>query len=341
MAGARKPARSATPRPEGTSEASDPCCVYGVHGPDDFLRRQAIDDIADEIFAGQPPPMARLDYDGPGAELAEVLDEVRTLSFLAHRRLVIVHDADPFISKHREALERYLESPSEMGTLVLVCKTLNRQWRLTKAIAKRGRLIECKPPPPWQRDKWVVQRAQQAYAKRMDVPTAQVLVDLVGDDMAALDAELSKLAIYVGDRDAITARDVEALVGLSRPEKVFGMTDAIAQGDAAAALKVWRQTLATDSQAVHRAIGGVAWGVRQMLTAKTQGARGVNPSSSKAAAGFAVEQLHDMLVQLLSADVSSKTGAGSVDSAMERFIIQQCRARAGASRSRPAANPRR
>jgi DNA polymerase-3 subunit delta len=271
--------------------------------------------------------MSRIEIDGPDAELADVLDELRTLPFLADVRMVVVRDADPFISRYREHLERYVAEPSETGVLVLVCKVMNKQWRLTKAIQKIGLLMPCKAPPPWDRDKWLVARARQAYGKQLDRTAARALTELAGDDMATLDAELAKLAIYVGDRDGITDADAEALVGLSRPENVFRMTEAIAAHDAATAIRLWRQTLATDKQAAFRAVGGVAWAVRQMIAAKQGVSSGANPMIRRGASRFTLEQLHDMLVQLLAADVASKTGLGPAESGVEKFIVRQCTGR--------------
>ena len=315
---------SAQESPPGRAVGHGPCPVYAVYGPDDFLRREALREITVEVLGAEPPPMARADFNGPEADLADVLDEARTLPFLAEVRLVVVHDADALITKHREALERYVGAPSTTGTLVLICKVMNKQWRLTKAIQKAGRLIECKPPPPWERDKWVAGRAGQAYGKKMTAQTAQTLVAMAGDDMASLDAELAKLSIYVGQRDTIDGADVGALVGLTRPETVFRMTDALADGDAATALAVWRQTLATDTQAVYRAVGGIAWAVRQMIAVKRGTPRGASRSTSRAAGRFTLEQLQAMLVQLLAADVAGKTGLGSVEAAIEKFVVRQC-----------------
>jgi DNA polymerase-3 subunit delta len=301
--------------------------VIAVYGPDDFLRRQAIEGIEAAVLGHPAPPMSLIDFNGLTAELAEVLDEVRTLPFLAGVRLVIVHDADAFITRHREALERYAQAPSPTGVLVLVCKVMNKQWRLTKAIEKVGELIECKAPPPWKRGEWVRGRAREAYGKTIGSSAAEALVELAGEDMASLDSELSKLAIYVGDRTTISATDVEDLVGLTRPENVFRITDAIAQGDAATAMSLWRQTLATDSQAAFRAVGGLAWAVRQAIAAKTGASAAGGRRGALVASRFTLEQLHDMLVELLMADVASKTGVGTIQSAIERFIVRQCQVR--------------
>jgi len=301
--------------------------VYAIYGPDEFLRRQAIEGVIHEVLGDEPPPMALIEVEGPKVALAEVLDELRTLPFLSDRRLVVVREADAFISAHREALERYVASPCSTGVLVLISDVMNKQWRVTRAIQQIGRLIECKAPPPWERTQWLMGRASQAYGKRLEPIAAQALVDLVGGEMAGLDAELVKLTLYVGDRELITTQDVEDLVGYTRPENVFRMTDALAQKDAATCLRLWRQTLATDDQAAYKAIGGLAWAVRQMMAAKEPGRTGTHASMTRSAAAFSLRQLQDILMRLLAADVGSKTGLGTVDSAIEKLVVEQCMAR--------------
>jgi DNA polymerase III subunit delta len=298
--------------------------VYAVYGPDEFLRRQAIARIVRETLGKEPPPMAMTEVEGPKAMLAEVLDDLRTLPFLADRRLLIVQDADAFITAHREALERYVAAPSATGVLVLVCDVMNRQWRLAKAILEVGSLVECKAPPPRERSRWLTSRASQEYGKKLPPSAAEALLELVGTDMASLDGELAKLAIYVGDRDSIEAADVDDLVGFTRPENIFRMTDALAERNADACFRIWRQTLATDKEAAFRAIGGLAWAVRQLMAAKDPGRSNVNPYTARSAARFSLPQLNDMLLQLLAADLASKTGLGTVESAVEKLVVKFC-----------------
>ena len=83
-----------------------------------------------------------------------------------------------------------------------------------------------------------------------------MLREHVGDAPGLLDAELGKLAIYVGERVEITAADIAALTGRHREEKVFAVTDAMSSGDTQTALRQWEQVLATDRAAPARAIAG-------------------------------------------------------------------------------------
>src|SRR5438132_14136540 len=92
--------------------------VYVVHGPEAFLKRQALTEILDRLLAGSDRSLALNEYDGSGSvELASVLDDLRTLPFLSERRVVLVRDADAFLTRYRQELEEYLESPSPSGVL--------------------------------------------------------------------------------------------------------------------------------------------------------------------------------------------------------------------------------
>ena len=68
-------------------------------------------------------------------ELSEVLDELRTLPFLAEKRVVVLKDADKFVSEHRAALENYFDEPSKTGVLILTVE----KWMKTTKLAKKTR----------------------------------------------------------------------------------------------------------------------------------------------------------------------------------------------------------
>ena len=74
--------------------------VYALVGSDSFLQLQTLR----EILAEMPPDVQRVDVDGERAELAEVLDELRSYAMFGGAKLVVVRDADAFISRFREQL---------------------------------------------------------------------------------------------------------------------------------------------------------------------------------------------------------------------------------------------
>ncbi len=214
-----------------------------------------------------------VEYDGGrkpdqgGPSLAAVLDDLATLPLLAPRRVVLVREADPFITAHREALERYLTKPPPAGTLILECRSFPRTTRLFKAAtAVGGQIVECKHLMGRALLDFVISHAR-SLEKRLSAGAARRIVELTGTDTGLLAAEVEKLALYVGDRPAISEEDVADLVAPTREEKVFSAVEAAAGGRSYEALRLWRQVLETDPEAVYKALGGLTWKLRQWLTA--------------------------------------------------------------------------
>jgi DNA polymerase-3 subunit delta len=307
--------------------------VYAVCGPDAFRKYETVDALCRSLTAerGADAPTR---YDGEDVELAEVLDEVRTFSLLGGLRVVVVEAADEFITRHRPALERYCAEPANSGVLIFVCKSLPTNTKLAKIIATSGEVVRFEPLKGAAVTSWITARAQSAYGKRIDSATANRLRELVGGEAGTLDAELSKLAIYVRERPQIALSDIEALVGRSREEEIWGVLDALASGQTARALTLWEQVLATDRAAEHRAVGALAWGVRKLLDLKIQAERGA-PVGVLARQAFTtpdvmalrlkrvtVKQLQEQLCDLLEADLASKTGLAEVPTAIERFLVK-------------------
>ncbi len=306
--------------------------VYAVVGNDRFLRSEALARLLGTLEP-ETDGMGPTTFDGERAELADVLDEARTMSLLGGRRLVVVDEADDFVSKYRDRLEAYVASPADAGVILLVCSSMPKTTRLYKAIAASGEIVTCEAPKRNEVAGWITARAKAVYGKTIEPAGVARLRDHIGDVLGSLDAELGKLAAYAGTRSVITAADVDALVGQHREETVFAVVDAMAVGDARTALGLWEQVLATDRAAPGRAIAGLAFGVRKMLSARRE-LDGGAPLGNIARMLFtspdvarermervSVRTLEDQLSDLCEADLAIKTGAATLEGTIEEFIV--------------------
>jgi DNA polymerase-3 subunit delta len=206
----------------------EPKPVYVLHGDEDFLKRQVTVALRERILGSDADAMGLSTYEGDKADFSVVRGELETLPFLSARRLVIVDKADPFVSRHRLALENYVARPSATGVLVLDVASWPATTKLAKALDTNS-TITCKALTAQRLPEWCIQRAA-VHGKQLAAPAARLLVDLVGTEMGLLDQELAKLAVYVGEAKRIEADDVDKLVGQSRAEQVWIIFDAIANG---------------------------------------------------------------------------------------------------------------
>jgi len=304
--------------------------VYAIVSADRFLRGEALAALVSHMGDEVNPP-AR--YDGATACLADVLDEARTFSLLGGRNVVVVEDADKFVTEHRGSLERYCKKPADSGTLVLLCKSMPKSTKLHKIIAREGHVIHRDPPSSREITGWAADRARSVYGKRLGPGAAARLREHLGDTPGPIDAELAKLSSYVGERKEITVEDIAQLTGQLREEKSFAVIDAIASADPATALAHWEQVLATNRAAPAIAVGGLSYSVRKLLEARLQFDRGVSAAALSrqlfVSADVAQRRLQrcdpkmlkTMQRDLLAVDIAVKTGRSTVAVAIEKFIV--------------------
>jgi DNA polymerase-3 subunit delta len=214
--------------------------VYVLLGDEDFLKRRCREAIIKLAVGDADADFAVSAYPGDKLDFSTVRNDLDTLAFLAPVRIVCVDQADPFVSEHRESLEKYVAAPSKVGVLILDVKTFPDNTRLAKALPDAAKLA-CKAPPPANLPPWCVRWAKAGHGKKLSGDAAELLVELVGPAMGLLDQELAKLAVSVGATAEITADYVDKLVGRSRAANVFHIMDAIGDGKPAAALTILGQ----------------------------------------------------------------------------------------------------
>ena len=159
---------------------------------------------------------------------------------------------------------------------------------------------------------------------------ARVLVDLIGEDLGRMDNEMAKLAIEAdGAKQPVTAERVASSVAFQREQEMWDLSNALASGDAAEALRRWRhfvqldplpssarsrgwacgwRTSAAPSAATH---GRSVWKYKDRLPQMMRTSRQLGPVGPRPAL--------DLLAEI---DHQSKTGVGDAAANVERFILQ-------------------
>lgn len=192
------------------------------------------------------------------ADLQTVTDELRTISMWSDRRLVIVEDADEFVTKYRGGLEKYVEKPAKKSVFVLAVKTWAKTTRLAKQVAASGLDVDCSELKGPQLLKWLQDTAKDTYGQALSRDAAVLMIELVGPELGMLDQELSKLASYVGAGEKIEQEHVRTLVGGWATETTWEMTDAVRDDDLNSAINALDKLL-TAGEAGPKLLGGISY----------------------------------------------------------------------------------
>ena len=169
-----------------STTADVPAGVCPVFGGERFLKRLAIkhmtgggDDESSEYSVTQ--------LEGDQATWADVNDELSTRSLFGGDgpKIVVVDDADKFVSNYRDRLEDFQSAKDKSGVLVLIVSKWASNTRLYKTIHKSGLQIRCdapmrgksKQPDQGAIQKWLIARAKAEYKFTLPAAGAATLIE--------------------------------------------------------------------------------------------------------------------------------------------------------------------
>lgn len=216
--------------------------VYTVLAKEAFARKQATDRLIALVLKEEKSPELSLHiFDGDKHPVETILQELETVSFFSKKRVLIIHGADSFDKASTLKLENYCSSPNRSVCLVFTAVSLNRATTFYKKLEKVGIVLDIPEEKPWEKEKtlvdWLQKEAQQ-QGKQLSQQVSQMLVKQLGADQMLLSTELSKLICYVGDRKAITEKDVGDLSPTTNLENGWQLGEAIFRRDLTSALRI-------------------------------------------------------------------------------------------------------
>ncbi|MBI5830952.1 MAG: DNA polymerase III subunit delta [Armatimonadetes bacterium] len=218
--------------------------VYLFCGADDFQREQVMRRVLSKLVPAEFRDTSLTSFDGDDVTAQRVASELEATGFRfddAPRRVVLVRDA-PYFDKGKTDDAEILVKRLESGLMDDVCLVLesrgavDRQRRLSKAIAARGKILEF-PALANEGDADKLLRGRLGRAgKFMSRSTVQALVERCGLDAQRLTNEVEKLIAYVGEREEIDVDDVRHMVAATAELSVFDLVDAVGRREARHAL---------------------------------------------------------------------------------------------------------
>jgi DNA polymerase III subunit delta len=317
--------------------ATDP--VYLIVGDDDHEKSALALALGEMIEDGlRAFNVERLYASDRNVTPSSVVEAARTLPMLAPRRVIIVLHAEALVAPRRNRatepsdededsssepvapLLDYLAAPVPSTTLTFVFSApepgqppdsipLAKNLKITKALLKAATLVVCsgldggKDPARW------VQEQVRSARLEIDGQALRRLLQLSGDDVGRLRADVAKLLLFAAGQPRITLDHVSAVVGAPVYHgDDWALVRAIERGDAGAALR--ELAAALDHGGVpFQILGQLGYAIR------TPPPRGRFPARRVPAAVDA----------LFRTDIAMKSSGGDPKVLLERLIVELCR----------------
>jgi DNA polymerase-3 subunit delta len=210
--------------------------LYFFYGDEPYLIQQAVQYLKVCALHGTIPDFNFSSYYAADAEISQVRDEVETLPMMAARRVVILREVQDLSDREWDQLTPLFESPVDSTVFVLVGGKIDKRKRFFKHLLDASVMVEFKKPFENQIPGWI-KHICKAHGITISEEAVQLLHRLVGNQLTEIEAEVKKLAEYVGDKKHAELEDVAQCVSRKREENVFELADSIASGDRVNALE--------------------------------------------------------------------------------------------------------
>ena len=133
------------------------------------------------------------------------------------------------------------------NTLILIAEAVDKRKKLYKYILEHGVVldlaIDSGGSASAKRDqekvlKELIHDTLAKYDKKIDPSTLPVLLERVGFHPVAAVMETEKLALYVADRKTIKRDDIDAIIGRTREEALYELTESVTSGKLVDGLRI-------------------------------------------------------------------------------------------------------
>jgi len=287
--------------------------------------------------------------------LLDVIDDARSMSLFAPKRLIWVASAESALPRGRaklsenpgvKALAAYVEDPTPAVVLVLEAsrfelagegkKKLERVRKFYSPIPNQG-VVEFPQYGPAQALRLAGQLAERA-GLRVGPGELGLLVEAVGADASRIAVEIEKLRLFAGEDGVIGAEDIAKLVPSARATTIFELVGALGRGDRRVALELL-DTLVRDGEYLPLALSFLETQFRHALVAQEMGLR--NPKQIQdyfqrsgariwfrkaqeihhTAGAFSAAQLKAAVTKIHGADKGLRDARPDDRTIMEKFVL--------------------
>ena len=322
-------------------ESGTPHPVYFLYGEEDFFQRELVAALTRRWITPENRDFNLETFEARNSTVHEWIGACKTLSFFGGEKLVIVRGLDEF--KWEDAnvppLLDYVSDPVPEACLVLTARKADRKRKIYKGLTKIKGAGECTAPRDAALIPWLRNRAK-ASGRTLSAGAARLMIERVGPKPGLLASELEKVITFTGKAQSINEQAVVEVVGETKLEKIFDLTDALKAKNPSKALRILRNHLEHGEQPV-QLLGMIAWQFRMIWEAKHHQTTGTPPSRIAQKMGiapfqaeqalrftgkFSEGQLRDGFRSLSRADRELKSSGKAPEGILETLVLKLCSA---------------
>jgi len=224
--------------------------IYYFFGEDSFNIDAAVKSVENAVGPFISSDFDRETFYSENKNLSDVLSIASSFPFGTGKKLLILKEAEKF--KDKKPLKDYAVSPPDFTVLVIIHNgtITNISSEPFKTLSANNFLFESKELKGKALVEWIVTYTESA-GKKISYETAQVLIDIVGEERGLIQQQLEKIYTYLGsDKKEINIESIKDITSELKQFNIFDLQNAIGQKDKAKALEVAYNLLSNGSDMV-------------------------------------------------------------------------------------------
>lgn len=309
--------------------------AYLLAGEDGFLLSRALDRLVEKATSGAPRDFNLDVFYARDSKADDIVSQAQTLPMMAEWRTVVVKEADKL--KELDPVKEYMKSPSPTTVLVMFAEGVEKakEMALTRALGPGAVCAHFYRPTEAEIARWIGILAKEA-GYTVDQEAAGYLKDVLGDNLALIEAELNKVFNFKGTKTRVTLEDVRESSGDFGTPLVFDLVDQVADRKAGRAVETMAKLIRDGEQPV-MVLGMLSRHWRRLLEAKQRMEQGDGPKEIETrfrlnfknkdrflrqVGSMRAAELREAFTYMSRADMALKGAAISPRMVMERLVLE-------------------
>ncbi|HLH40301.1 MAG TPA: DNA polymerase III subunit delta [Bryobacteraceae bacterium] len=259
-----------------------PAAAYLFLGNEPFQRERARRALLEAALGAGDRESGFSHHDLDEETLASALDDARSLSLFAARRVIWISSAEAALPRgeaeaETPALAEYLREPPPGTVVVIECSRYgfegddkSKMERVRKFYSAIPAQVEFHPYSP-EAARAAAQKMARAAGLQLGLAELAVLLEATSGDVARIAIEIEKLRLFAGERK-VTEQDIATLVADAQSSTIFALVAALGRGDRRRALEIL-DTLSREGEYMPLALSFLATQFRMALAAREAGLR--------------------------------------------------------------------
>jgi DNA polymerase III subunit delta len=239
--------------------------VYLLAGEDAHRMTGVVDFLKKKLLGESGIAFNYHCYDGDDVEIGTVIQQALSYPMMCSHQVICVKRTAQLVTDAGAeiGLIKYLEKPAAETVLILMSNKADGRKKWVKACKSAGYFYDFSPPRGSDLVGWIL-RASQDKGLSLGQDIAELLVELVGDDLTALSSELDKLSLLSADAEKpLSEAQMLEVILAQRPIDPFELVKLLGPGQGAAGLRVYHDFLA-EGKSPYELAPLLNWRVKQV-----------------------------------------------------------------------------